>query len=385
MTCYDPTDIQQQQEFRPAASACGPGAAGGIGGGAEQVLAPSPQPQLSLPGLEAFLPPQAAPLELDICPITLTEDTKRLLEKWDKERAVSRGACLTIYPSGEISAGYFRSGRRSVPKRAEKLVSVSFTTRARKTIRRAVECSSVEFKLFVTLTFDPKIAQLNDSGQVDQEWAKTRFKRFLNTVKKKYDRLLEKTRKAQQELSYIWVAEIQEQHTKNIHFHILFDHPFIPAQWLAKIWDQAPNSVNVKRLNNQEHAVRYMLKYMGKGHCPIEGKRYGMTKNLLDSIKPLKIRYEGDERREAFRTVKRKFYWEIENNGGHVSDFGLSIPAPRREKIWRDKDGRHRTTKGVPPDLAQRFLQALDKPMKRIDWENEVLGITPEDDSDVPF
>ena len=114
----------------------------------------------------------------------------------------------------------------------------------------------------MTLTFDPKQSQLDETGRVEQSWAKKKFTKFLNTLKKTYDRKAEKQNAARKELSYIWVAEIQEKNTQNIHFHILLDEPFISAKWLADIWKQAPNSVNVKRLSNQEHAVNYMLKYM---------------------------------------------------------------------------------------------------------------------------
>lgn len=128
-----------------------------------------------------------------------------------------------------------------------------------------------------------------------------------------------------------------------------------------------------------------MLKYMGKGHCPIEGKRYGMTQNLLAGMKPVEVRYEGEDKREAFRTVKRKFFWQIENGGGKVTDFGFFIPAPRREKIWRDKQGKFHKTKAVSRDLGRLFLQALEKPMKRIDWEHEIDGATSDNFDDVPF
>jgi hypothetical protein len=186
------------------------------------------------------------------------------------------------------------------------------------------------------------------------------------------------------ELSYIWTAEVQEN--GNIHFHILVDQPFIPVQWLVELWGQAANSVNVKRISNQEHAVRYMLKYMSKGHCPIEGRRYGMTQNLLDRIKPKKIRYEGEDKREAFTRVKRDFYWKIMNNGGNVTDFGFSIPAPRRERTWRDRRGHFHKTKGVPRDLATNFLKSVDKRMKPIDFEEEVdAAIKDKLPDDLPF
>jgi hypothetical protein len=184
-------------------------------------------------------------------------------------------------------------------------------------------------------------------------------------------------------VSYIWVAEVQQN--GNIHFHILVDR-FMPVKWLVNIWNQAANSVNVKRLNDQVHAVNYMLKYMKKGNCPIEGKRYGMTQNLLDGIKPQKIRYEGVDRREAFKKVRRQMYWEIEQNGGMVSDFGLFIPPHKRERTWRDKEGNIQKTKGVSRKLSEKFLTKLDNAMKPIDFEEEVdEAVHNYKNDDLPF
>ena len=391
MNTYDvnPTDQPSQTDTAihhdpgsPGVSAGDAGASGTTAETVEQLSGQQHHP--TLPSMEEYFPP--SPLEFNNSPISLTDEAQNLFKKWEAEDTSSRGACINIFPSGEITGGYYRTGRRSFPRKKERLISQEFTRQARKTVRRAVESGLTTFRLFITLTFDPKQSQLDEAGHVDQQWAKEKFKRFLNTVKKKYDRKAEKAETTKNELSYIWTAEIQELNTKNIHFHILVDQPFIPVQWLVTIWGQAANSVNVKRITNQEHAAKYMLKYMSKGHCPIEGKRYGMTQNLLAQIKPRKIRFAGEDRREAFRKVKREFYWDIENNGGKVTDFGLSIPAPRRSRVWRDKKGMIRTTKGVPKELSERFIHALDKPMKRIDFEEEVDAAHPDNSADdLPF
>lgn len=319
-----------------------------------------------LPGMEECCR-QAAPYEFNIRPISLTDEAKAILDKAELARTVQVGACLNIYPSGEVTGGYYKTGSKAPPRREGKTISQEFTSNARKTIRRAAESGLVTFKNFVTFTFDPKLSELDDSGSVIQSWGKQQFKRLLNSFKKVLDRRAEI--KGEQPLSYIWVAEVQQN--GNIHFHMLVDR-FIPIKWLVKIWNQAPNSVNLKKLSNQSHAVNYMLKYMKKGHCPIEGKRYGMTKDLLDAIKPIKIRYEGEDKREAFKKVKRESYWEINNNGGMVSDFGLSIPSPKRPRFWRDKQGQIHKAKGVSPELSAKFLSSLNKHMKRIDFEHEI-------------
>jgi hypothetical protein len=128
------------------------------------------------------------PLELDNSSKCLTETASNLLDKWDKEKASNVGACINVFPSGEITGGFYKTGRKAPPERKGRTISQEFTRKARKTIRRAVESGIAEFKVFVTVTFDPKIAQLDDAGRVDQAWAKKEFKRFLNTIKKYYDR-----------------------------------------------------------------------------------------------------------------------------------------------------------------------------------------------------
>jgi len=171
------------QDPQPGAPGGPAGFAGSIGTPAEPSAAPSGK-QAPLPGFDSYFPP----LELDISTKPLTETANNLFDKWDKENASNFGACINVFPSGEITGGFFKTGRKPPPARKGKTVSQEFTRKARKTIRRAVESGIAEFKVFVTLTFDPKIAQLDDSGRVDQAWAKKEFKRFLNTVKKFYDR-----------------------------------------------------------------------------------------------------------------------------------------------------------------------------------------------------
>ena len=265
-TCIKPPTIDSashQHQKQPTSPAVVPGSARTTAGEVEPVLARPKQQPLPLTGIERFFPPEA-PLELDSSSETLTETLDRILEKpslhrdlrflspsqrdtlldWEQENGMGVGACLNVFPSGEVTGGCYSLGRRNAPGTRGKVISEEFTKQARKTIRRAVESKTTSFKLFITLTFDPKCATLNESGQVDHDWAKKEFTRFLNSIKKKYDRLADKTGKESRKLSYIWVAEIQEKNTNNIHFHILANQPFINAQWLAEIWGQSSNSVN---------------------------------------------------------------------------------------------------------------------------------------------
>lgn len=381
-----PTSILNQ----PAISAVVPGLAGITAEMAEPVLPLLANLPLPLPGMESYFPLSAPlPLELDNSSESLTETLNKILGKaslvknndrltreqleiiwkWEDANGCGVGACLNIFPSGEITGGCYSLGRRNrTGGRSGKILSNQFTKQAKKTIRRAAECSPDTFKLFVTLTFDPKLSLLNESGQVDQPWAKKEFTRFLNTIKKKYDRMKEKTGKDHWELEYIWVAEIQEKNTMNIHFHILLNRSFIPVDYLVTVWGQARNSVNVKRLKNPAHAVSYMLKYMKKGNCPIEGKRYGMTKKLMERAQPERIRFDGREKRNAFRSLLDDSFTDISQMGGHKMDWGFAIPPQTRQRT--KSSGSSNNTRKLQND----FLKRIKEEMEGIGATSEILN-----------
>lgn len=352
-----------------------------------------------LPGFEEDFPP--LPLELDNSSETLTEIIDKVLAnpscrdlstldpwqreyllQWEEANGLGVGACLNIFPSGEITGGCYSLGRKSAPGRRGKVVSQQFTRQARKTIRRAVENSKVKFCRFMTMTFDPKKAKLDESGRVDQKWAKDELIRYLNTIKKKYDRMADKTGNNHWRISYMWVAEVQQN--GNIHFHCLLNR-HLEIKWLVKIWGQAPNSVNIKTLKDYTHAVMYMLKYMGKDNSPIEGRRYGMSQDLIEASKPLKLDFYGRARRKAFLNIKEELGYEMTQNGGKIFDWGFSLPPPRREQKLRDKQGFTRTLRGTSRGIGMKLRQKIEDAMTSIDTMGEILARDDNTLDDLPF
>ncbi|MDR3581316.1 MAG: hypothetical protein P4L44_15245 [Oryzomonas sp.] len=401
---HEPTGFQSQQSIKVLNSPGLPvGFAGSTGiptGKSEPHTERRSNYHPPLPGMETYCQPEGRLLELDNSSETLTDTLNRILSNpsrrdlsdlthdqrqtlldYEEAQGFGVGACLNVYPSGEITGGCYSRGNKRAPGRTGKAKSTEFTRQAKKKIRRAVDCRITSFKLFITLTCDPSRSTLDEDGRVCQEWAKKQFTKFLNTLKKKYDRMAEKTGKVSWRLSYIWVAEVQQN--GNIHFHLLVDRQFIEAKYLVKIWGQANNSVNVKRLNNQDHAVNYMLKYMKKGNCPIDGKRYGMTQNLLQGSKPVKYDFYGRSKRNAFLRIKERLEWEIKENGGYVADWGMSLPAPKRVRFWRDKLGRIHTTRGTSAKTGMDFITMIQVAMDGIDtvlaYDDEPIAV------DLPF
>lgn len=143
--------------------------------------------QAPLPGFEK-LSPAPLPYDFNRCSKPLTDEALAILDKAEQNRTVEVGACLNIYPNGEITGGYYKTCSKPPPERKGRTISQEFTPKARKTIRRTVGCGLVTFKGFLTLTFDPHQSQLDETGKVVQSWAKQEFKRFMNSIKKVLDR-----------------------------------------------------------------------------------------------------------------------------------------------------------------------------------------------------
>jgi hypothetical protein len=201
--------------------------------------------------------------------------------------------------------------------------------------------------------------QLNELGRVDQRWAKSEWKRFINALTELYHRKAIKKGDSSEELIYLWVVEIQPG-TGNPHFHIVTNKPFIAADKLRKTWGQGPSSVDIDRIKDSRGAGSYLRKYIQKGGCSIHGNRYNMSACLHDTIKPLRIDHYGRSLRNRVLITLADMKKEIELNGGRVSDWGFNIPAPRRMTRYKTKQGHYKVTRPITTgQISLRFLVAI--------------------------
>ena len=107
--------------------------------------------------------------------------------------------------------------------------------------------------IFLTLTLDPKrfcsFAQAY-SGMVEG-WNK-----ISTAIRKKFPQFK----------GYARVTELQE--SGNPHLHVLiFGVDFIAIEWIRKLWEehyQLGEQINVKKIENDKGAIRYLLKYLLK-------------------------------------------------------------------------------------------------------------------------
>lgn len=277
------------------------------------------------------------------------------------------GFKVRSYRSGECTGAQYLTGAQYKvipPARTGEVETTTFTRASRVKIRRAAECSQRLLKFFCTLTFSPSHLrpwELDEGGAVRHDFAKYKLKKFLNTCAVKQKRL-------NRVLSYMWVAELQDN--GNIHFHILWDQ-FFDIKWLSKVWNQANNSVDIEKMNDSLHAAYYVQKYTTKdaNNGAIKGNRYFISGELRSRMKPIEnILFECsaedlqeshealDEIHENLRLIKDG----IESRGGQVFGYGFSIPRPRSSKEYTDKKtGERKKTKAVDPRLSRRVLKFI--------------------------
>ncbi len=298
------------------------------------------------------------------------------------EIAKRSGFALHRYRSGELTGARFTTGLTSAVSlnpRSGALVTQSLTQKARTKIRRAIQNAELDFKCFMTVTFAPckfheyhsdfvgpidylaktcKPWEHNADGSVRHDFAKYKFKKFLNTIKHAYDRKAKKSGRDTDRIAYVWVAEVQLKTTNNIHFHALLSQR-MPIKWLTQIWNQSSNSIDVRSINNLNHASCYIRKYMEKDRSFIQGNRYAITQDLRKSMEPEKTVLDGQHLQRCVFGYILDMADTIELNGGKVLDHGFYIPTPCRSVVFRGNDGTTKKTVAVNAGLSNYLLDKV--------------------------
>ena len=128
-------------------------------------------------------------------------------------------------------------------------------------------------------------------------------------------------------VNYIWVAEYQKRGV--IHYHCLFDMPFIAVSDLSRLWDSviavdyfdALHSVSFSKkwpaiVRDKKTALNYMCKYFSKsiirGSNKFTGRVYAMSHNLVK--KPVKIQeYDALAILDTYQGFRKEFDWATVN------------------------------------------------------------------------
>lgn len=284
------------------------------------------------------------------------------------EHVKRRGFTVNQYRSGEVTGAQFQTGYESCfpPVRFGQLETEEMSSRGKTKIRRAIQCADVDFRCFMTVTFDPVLSELDEDGKVSQKWGKEKFKKFIHAIKVSCDRKAALSGDESKRIAYVWVAELQA--SGNIHFHVMLNHR-LPIEWLTRLWNQAKNSIDVRPVQNKNHASCYLRKYISKGKSTIIGNRYAISQNLRETMKPMKKTTEDNEQVKAVKELIDAIKNDIESNGGKVIDCGFFIPPPSRSVVYEEgfkpgapinrKRGKIRKTKAVSGHLGPFIMKEV--------------------------
>jgi hypothetical protein len=147
--------------------------------------------------------------------------------------------------------------------------------------------------IFLTLTLDPK--RFSNLAQAYESllWG---WNKISSAMRKKFP-----------QIEFARVVEFQE--SGNPHLHTLvFNVNFIAIEWIRKLWEekyQLGTQINVKKIENEKGAIRYLLKYLLKAFV-------GKTEE--ESVK-------------AFR--QKALLWALNSRGWSVSGSLISLISQR--------------------------------------------------------
>jgi len=106
--------------------------------------------------------------------------------------------------------------------------------------------------IFLTLTLDPKRFSSLEQAYGALLWG---WNKISTAMRKKFP-----------EIEFARVVEFQE--SGNPHLHVLvFGVNFIAIEWIRKLWEEKyelGTQINVKKIENEKGAIRYLLKYLLK-------------------------------------------------------------------------------------------------------------------------
>jgi len=141
----------------------------------------------------------------------------------------------------------------------------------------------------VTLTPAEKI--------IDVQEANKYFEKFIKRMKHHHGNFI-----------YLAVIQFQDKKADNhrIHYHMLWDLPYIPQKELLEIWGHGLGSVDIRKIYSVDNLGAYLLRYMGKsvGDARLYGnKAYLCSKGLK---RPLEKFLTDDEFKEIYKKYDLK-------------------------------------------------------------------------------
>ena len=154
-----------------------------------------------------------------------------------------------------------RAGQSFTTDDVKRLNREKNVSRSRQKVCRYINTNFTASSKFVTLTFAENVTDLR--------FANRELGKFLKRLKRHFGNILQ----------YIAVVEFQKRGA--IHYHVLMNCPYIPADVLERLWGHG--FVKINAIDNVDNLGAYFTKYMTKDNMDerLAGqKSYFMSRNL---------------------------------------------------------------------------------------------------------
>lgn len=133
-------------------------------------------------------------------------------------------------------------------------------------------CNFTEKDKFLTLTYN----DLQNFDIKNIQESNKRFTLFIRRLRRRYSIL-----------KYLAVIEFQDKKRKAVHYHLIYNLPFVHWSILKKLWSHG--DINIRRPNDMRHITFYIPKYFNKNINDIRFKGHRSFMYSKNLIKPKKI------------------------------------------------------------------------------------------------
>lgn len=168
-----------------------------------------------------------------------------------------------------------KSSRSSIQNIDPEKARINKERNAYRSKRKVIDlamCNFTEKDKFLTLTYDDlqnfDIKSIKESNK--------RFTLFIRRLRRKYPIL-----------KYLAVIEFQDKKRKAVHYHLIYNLPFVHWSILKKLWSHG--DIHIRRPKDMRHITFYIPKYFNKNINDIRFKGHRSFMYSKNLIKPKKI------------------------------------------------------------------------------------------------
>ncbi len=198
--------------------------------------------------------------------------------KFYRNKVTQKGKYFEVFESERLIFYNFpssNSGRPNTQSVDPEKARVNKARNAYRSKRKVIDlamCNFTEKDKFLTLTYD----DLQNFDIKNIQESNKRFTLFIRRLRRRYPAL-----------KYLAAIEFQDKRRKAVHYHLIYNLPFVHWSILKKLWSHG--DINIKRPKDMRHITFYIPKYFNKNIDDIRFKGHRSFMYSKNLTKPKKV------------------------------------------------------------------------------------------------